>query len=109
MSDDVGFLVLLATPHEEFRCELADCVRHSRGGVMARLHRTMLAPAPVVAVMPRRGQDGSLGVPVWLGPLHDPADRACVVDWLRRGGSSVRPLPLQLRQRILGTGRPRTS
>lgn len=107
MTDDDGFLVLLATPHEDFRCELADCVRHSRGGVLAKLHRTMLAPAPVVAVMPRRGHDGSLGIPVWLGPLHDPADRASVVDWLRRGGPAAGPLPPRLRRRVIGTGRPR--
>lgn len=105
MTDGDGFLVLLATPHEDLRYELADCVRHSRGGVMARLHRTMLAPAPVVAVMPRHGQDGSQGVPVWLGPLYDPADRACVVEWLRREGPTAGPPPPRLR--LIGTGPPR--
>jgi hypothetical protein len=99
-----GFLVLLATPHEDFRCELADCVRHSRGGVLAKLHRSLLAPAPVIAVMPRRGVDGTLGVPVWLGPLHDPGDRTRVLDWLSAGGPLVSPLPRQLRRRIIGAG-----
>lgn len=101
MTDDNGFLVLLATPHEDFRLELAECVRQSRGGVLARLHRSMLAPAPVVAVMPRRGSDGVLGPAVWLGPLHDPDDRGCMVDWLLAGGPIGGPLPVQLRCRII--------
>lgn len=105
MTDDDGFLVLLATPHEDFRRELADCVRRTCGGVLARLHRTVLAPAPVVAVMPRRGPDGALGPPVWFGPLHDPDDRACIMSWLEAGGPIAQPLPGQLRRRVIHAGR----
>lgn len=105
MTDGDGFLVVLATPHEAFGKELAGCVRRTRGGVLAWLHRTVLAPAPVVAVMPRRDRDGALGCAVWLGPPHDPADRACVVKWLDNGGPITGPLPDRLRRRIIPRGR----
>ncbi|MEP6641135.1 MAG: hypothetical protein ABJB93_04405, partial [Gaiellales bacterium] len=86
-----GFLVVLASPHDEFDRELAECVRRTRGGVLARLHRAVLAPAPVVAVMPRRDHDGHLGPAIWLGPLHDPGERSCVVVWLAAGGPAALP------------------
>jgi hypothetical protein len=96
-----GFLVLLMTPHERFRTELARCIRKSHTGVLVRPDRYTLAPAPVVGVSLRRTADGVLGPVVWLGPLHDPTERACLCDWLRDGGLLCAPVPRPLRRRIL--------
>lgn len=105
MDDADGFLILLATRHDDFRRELAACVRGCEGGVLAVSPAPVLAPAPVVAVMPRRGADGGLGPATWLGPLHHPEDRRSVCQWLQRGGPLSDLLPEQLRRHVL-TGQP---
>lgn len=107
-ADADGFLVVLASPHEDFRRDLAACVRSRPGAVFVVLHRRMAAPAPVVAVMPRRGRDGHLGPALWLGPLYGADERASLLTWLGCGGPAAAALPAGLRRRML-TGRPPAS
>jgi hypothetical protein len=110
VTEEDGFVVVLVSgQHEYFGRDLAECVRRSIGGVLVVATRRIPAPAPVVAVMPRRGSDGGVGPAVWLGPLSSDNDRRTLLRWLEAGGPLQKPVPSTLGHRVIGASPPAVS
>ncbi|WP_131772028.1 MULTISPECIES: hypothetical protein [Protofrankia] len=101
---------------------LRDAVGRSAGGILVVLrdrsvlptayHRTWGPPAGsrssaaaagrFACVYPRRGWNGMVGPPRWLGPLSPPGMLRALATWLEQGGpAGRRPIPPALRPYLL--------